>query len=225
MNARVSGHARPDAPHRRPQPRVPIGPSALEHPATELHATRRGNTLERRRHVEGVVERESSLLGTLRDGVERREMPIGKVSNLRLHRLVEATRSAAPCDPELLPPSRLRWEGEAVVEQSVQRGGPPGVEGISEAGTDAPPGEQPKHALVVGRASARPRILSEDVEEPAVRLYRPLGALAQKPFELPQEILRLPAVRVRARPSEGSLDGIYGALESPGDLGRLVAGR
>ena len=57
MHARVRRHARAQTSERRPEARVAVGPRPLEDPAPELGAPRRRDALERRRHVERVVER------------------------------------------------------------------------------------------------------------------------------------------------------------------------
>jgi hypothetical protein len=121
------------------------------------------------------------------------------------------------CVPSSSPPAARRHviqnccqpraarEREALVEQWGQEGHALGVERVAEARADAPPGEEPEDALVVRRAAARAGRGEERVEEAAVRLGGPLGAVTEDPLQLAQEILRFAPARVTSRLAEGAV--------------------
>src|SRR5262249_35055080 len=156
---------------RGPQARIARRPRALQDPAAQLAAPRRGHALQRGGQVEQIVGRLGPpalrlLEARLGGGGERND----RVADRRLRRPVRAARGPAPGDPELLPAPRLGREDDLLGEERREERDAGGVERIAEAGPDAVAGEEPEEALVIGAALARSVARRERVEEGAREL-------------------------------------------------------
>ena len=208
VDAGVGGDAGAQAADGGPEAGIAVGPGPLEHPPAEIGASPGRDPLEGGRHVERVVEAEDRLLRLLHAGSDRGEVRVDEVAQLRLRGLVEAAGDAAPRDEERLPAASLAREGEPLVDERRERRHAGGVEGVAEARTQTPAGEEPEHALVIEGATAAARERDERVEERPAHLARPLASFAERALELAQEVLGFATRRVGTRLAE---------RRSPGD--------
>src|SRR5208283_5188039 len=119
----------------------------------QLGTTPRGNTLERRRHLQHDVQRVPlPALGLLSRRVAWSQEGIDEIADRHAGRLFKPGGDPSPREPELLPAADLVGERELLREEPGQRGDARRVQRIAGARAEAVARDLPEEPFVVERA-------------------------------------------------------------------------